>query len=104
MAAGSSDFKQGSMPVEAQKGTFGGFMNLTVYGGGMIAVILLYPILVFCTSLAWFPSLVVTAVFGIVFGVIMKLKGGWFASVIGLCVFLAIMSILIMLLVGRTAV
>lgn len=103
MAAGSSDFKQGSMPVEAQKGTFGGFMNLTVYGGGMIAVILLYPILVFCTALAWLPSLAATAIFGIIFGVAMKLKGGWFASVIGLCIFLGILSLLIKLIFALAA-
>ena len=103
MAAGSSDYKQGSMPVEAQKGTFDGFMNLTTYGGGMIAVLLLYPILVFCTPLAWLPSLFVIAVFGIVLGVALKLKGGWFASVIGLCIFLGIVSIATKLIIGLVA-
>lgn len=95
MATGPSDFKPGTMPVESQTSTFGGFMNLTVYGGSLIAVILLYPILVFCTSLAWLPSLVITGVFGIILGVALKLKGGWFAAVIGLCVFLAIISVII---------
>lgn len=100
MAAGPSDHKIGTMPVESQKGTFGGFMNTTVYGGCMLAVILLFPILVFCTALTWVPSLVLTAVFGIILGVALKLKGGWFAAVIGLCVFLAILSVLVSLFVG----
>lgn len=103
MASGSSDHTIGTMPVESQKHTFGGFMNVTVYGGCLIAVILMYPILVFCTALTWVPSLVLTAVFGIILGVALKLKGGWFASVIGLCVFLAIFSVAISALVGLAA-
>ena len=95
MAAGSSDYKIGSMAVEAQKGTFGGFMSMTVYGSCLIAVLLMYPILVFCTALAWVPSLVLTVVFGIVLGVALRLKGGWFASVIGLAIFLALLSLFV---------
>lgn len=92
MAAGQSDYVQGSMPVEAQAGTFGGFMNLTVYGGSLIAFLLIYPILVFCTPLAWPASLIATVVIGILLGVALKLKGGWFAGIISLSIVLAIFS------------
>lgn len=92
MAATQSDYKQGSMPVEAQSQTFDGFMKLTVYGGALIGFILLYPILVFCTPLAWLPSLAVTVIFGFILGAALRLKGGWYAGVIGLAVFLAIFS------------
>ena len=99
MASGSSDYKIGSMAVEAQKGTFGGFMSMTVYGGCLIAVILFYPILVFCTSMTWVPSLIATIVFGIVLGVALRLKGGWYVSVIGMAIFLAIFSAITVALV-----
>lgn len=93
MASANSDYISGSMPVEAQSSTFGGFMNLTVYGGCFIAFLLLYPILAFCTPMAWLPSLVITAVFGIVLGLIFKLKGRWYAAIIGMSVFLAVFSV-----------
>jgi len=97
MASANSDYKTGSMPIEAQSKTFGGFMNLTVYGGSLVAFILLYPTLVFCTPLAWLPSLIITLVFGIVLGVALKLKGSWFAGIIGLSVLLAIVTLLLTL-------
>ena len=81
------------MPVEAQAKTFGGFMNLTVYGGCMIAFVLLFPTLVFCTPLTWFSSLIISVVFGIVLGLIFKLKGGWYAAVIGVAIVFALASL-----------
>lgn len=93
MASSDSDYEIGSMPVEAQSSTFSWFMNYTVYGGCLIAFILLYPILVFCTPLSWFPSLVMSAVIGIVLGLVFKLKGGWYAAIIGLSVFLALFTL-----------
>lgn len=92
MASANSDYEQGSMPVEAQSRTFGGFMNITVYGGCLIVYLLLYPTLVFSTPLTWLPSLVIAAVVGIILGVIFKLKGGWFATIIGFSIFLAIFA------------
>ena len=93
MASAHSDYKQGSMPVEAQTNTFGGFMNLTVYGSCFIAYLLLYPILVFCTPLAWLPSLVIAAVLGVILGVVFKLKGSWFATIIGMSIVLFVMTL-----------
>lgn len=95
MASANSNYKPGSMPVDAQARTFGGFMNLTVYGACFVVFMLLYPTLVFCTALTWMPSLVISAVVGILLGVIFKLKGGWFAAIIGMSVFLALFSLLL---------
>ena len=93
MASSDSDYVQGSMPVEAQTGTFGGFMNLTVYGGCFIAFFLLFPILVFCTPLAWFPSLIAAVIFGVILGLVFKLKGVWYAAVIVSAIILALASL-----------
>jgi len=97
MASSNSDYETGSMPIEAQAHTFGGFMNFTVYGGSLVAFILLYPILVFCTPLAWLPSLIITFVFGVVLGLALKLKGGWYAGIVGVSIFLAIATLLLTL-------
>ncbi len=78
----ANDYVHGGMDVHAQVKTFQGFMNATVYGGGAIALMLLYPILVFAAGFSWLPSLVATIIVGIVYGMLLKLKGGWHASVI----------------------
>ena len=93
MAAGHSDYTRGKMPVEAQSGTFSGFMGLTVYGGCAIGVILLMPILVFAVHLAWPLALIISFVFGIILGVVFKLKGGWYVFVVGLAILTAIFSV-----------
>lgn len=82
MAAEHSDYVHGTMGVEGHKKTFGGFMGYTVYGGAAIALIVIYPTLVFGTSLSWLASLIITLILGVVLGVALKLKGGWYAGMI----------------------
>ena len=47
MAAGNSDYTHGEMEVTAQEGTFKGFMGMTMYGGALVALIVIMPTLVF---------------------------------------------------------
>lgn len=98
MAAGHSDYTRGKMPVEAQSGTFSGFMGLTVYGGCAIGVILLMPILVFAVRLAWPLALIISFVFGIILGVVFKLKGGWYVGLVVMAIMATIVSFLLSLL------
>lgn len=86
MAAEHSDYTHGTMPVEAQEGTFSGFMSLTTYGGAFIVVALVFPTLIFGVNLAWLPALIASVVLAIVLGVVLKLKGTWYASMIGLAI------------------
>lgn len=95
MAAEHSDYVRGTMPVNDHRGTFGGFMSTTRYGGSLIALIVLMPTLVFGTALTWLPALIVTLVVGIILGISLKLKGGWYAGIIGLSVFTAIICALL---------
>ncbi len=91
MAGAHSDYKKGEMEVDAQRGTFDGFMGLTVYGGGMIALALLFPILtVGGVGLPWFPALIITVVAGIIMGLALKLKGAWYATIIFIAIITAI--------------
>ncbi len=77
-----SDYVKGTMGVGGHKKTFGGFMGFTVYGGAAIALIVIYPTLVFGTPLSWLMSLIVTLIIGVILGVALKLKGGWYAGMI----------------------
>ncbi len=94
MGSGHSDYVHGEMNVDDHKDTFGGFMDWTTYGGAMVALIVILPTLIFCTALTWFPALVVTTIVGIILGVALKLKGGWYALVIGLAVLIAIFCLI----------
>ena len=71
--AANSDYTRGEMPVDAQQGTFAGFMNWTIYGGAFLVVVLLFPTLVFGTSMTWGTSLIATVIVAIVIGLALKL-------------------------------
>ncbi len=95
MASEHSDYVRGTMGVDAHKHTFGGFMGFTKYGGAAIALIVLYPTLVFGTSIGWLAALIATIIVGIVIGIGLKLKGGWYAGVIAAAIPVAISSALL---------
>ena len=82
MAAEHSDYVHGTMGVDGHKKTFSGFMGTTVYGGAALALIVIFPTLVFGTSLGWLKALIVTLIIGVVLGVALKFKGGWYAGII----------------------
>ena len=88
----STDYKRGEMEVTSQQGTFGGFMNGTVYGGSAIVYILLFPICMFAVGLGWMPSLIISVIVALILGVALKLKGAWYVFVIGLAIPTAILS------------
>lgn len=100
MAAGHSDYEHGSMDVNAQSGTFSGFMNGTVYGGGAIGLIVIWAILLFAVGTGWLTAIVATVVLGIVIGVVLKLKAQWYAGVIASGIIIGIGSALASLLAG----
>jgi len=82
MAGGQSDYTRGTMQVDAQSGTFSGFMDGTKYGGALVALCVIMPTLVFAVGLHWFPSLVATLILGFLIGMGLKLKGGWTEKIV----------------------
>ena len=92
MGTESSNYVRGDMDIEEHKHTFGGFMGLTKYGGAAIVMSVLYPTLVFGTPLSWLAALITTLLVGIVVGIGLKLKGGWYAGLIATAVPVAIAS------------
>ncbi len=100
MAAEHSDYVRGTMEVEGHKKTFGGFMGLTVYGGAALALVVIYPTLVFGVNMSWLAALITTVILGVVLGLALKLKGGWYAALVASAVFIAIASALLAALHG----
>ena len=97
MAGGSSNYNRGSMEVEAQTGTFSGFMGGTKYGGALIVLFVLMPTLVFAVGLHWLPALVATVILGFIMGIALKLKGGWYVGIVGLAIATAILCFILSL-------
>lgn len=97
MAAGHSDYDRGSMEITAQKSTFSGFMGGTVYGGSAIALIVILPVLIFAVGMGWFWALLTTFLIGILLGLGLKLKSGWYVGLIGGSIVAAILCFLISL-------
>ena len=100
MASNHSDFIKGTMGVSEHKKTFGGFMGFTVYGGAAVALIVLYPTLVFGTPLGWLPSLIATLILGFILGAVFKLKGGWYVGMIASAIPVGILSLLLSVLMN----
>jgi hypothetical protein len=100
MAGGNSDYQHGTMPLEGHNHTFSGFIKFSAFATAVIAVCLIMPILVFCTSVTWFPALITTFIIGLILGPVLKLGGGWYGTLIALAIVGAIVSVLISALAG----
>jgi len=96
-----SDYKRGEMKIGEQKHTFDGFMGFTVYGGTVIALMLIFAILtVGGVGLGWLPALVITLIIGVVVGIGLKLNGTYFASITGLAIITGIVCAVVGLFTG----
>ncbi len=101
MGGAHSDYKRGDMEVSAQRGTFDGFMGFTVYGGALIALMLIFAILtVGGVGLSWFPALIISLVLGIIVGAVLKLDAAWFASITILAVLTGLVCFIVGLFTG----
>lgn len=94
----ATEYKHGEMPVDGHHKTYNGFMVGSIWGGGLILVICLYAILTFAAGFAWLPSLIATVIIGFLYGLALKMKISWYAAVIALAIFGAIVSIIISVL------
>lgn len=103
MAGGHSDYTRGSMEVDAQAGAFSGFMGGTKYGGSAIALIVILPTLIFAVGLAYFPSLIATVIIGVLIGLGLKLKGGWYVGLVAAAVLTTVLVGLGALLISIAA-
>ncbi len=86
MAATGDDYNRGGMTIAEQKETFSGFMSLTVWGSALTAAIVFALTLIFAAGVAWPVGVLSGAAVGVVAGLVLGLKTGWYAVVVALTV------------------
>lgn len=87
-----SDYTHGEMFVEDHKGTYSGFVHGSMWGGGLIIMIVLMSTLVFAAKFAFLPSLIATFIVGVIYGIVLKMSLRWYAVIVGLAVFTVIVA------------
>lgn len=95
MAGGHSDYTHGTMKMDAHNNTLSGFIRGSAFTTAVIAVSLIMPILVFCTSVTWGPALLISFIIGLILGRVFKLGGSWYGVLIALAIMGAFVSMLI---------
>lgn len=92
-----SDYVHGEMEISEQTRTWEGFLNFTLWGSGLIILILTYASLTVAMGMHWIVALGICAIVGIAGGLFMRMGGAWTATVIamsGLAVFVQLIIIL----------
>lgn len=82
----ASDYTHGDMNIAEQSRTFSGFMRVVVWSCAVLAVGLLFLTLHYAIGMAWFTALGVAFVVGVIIGLVLGMKGGWYATLVGLAV------------------
>ena len=89
-----ADHERGTMDVSEQSRTFSSFMGLSVWFGGITILSVLFLSLTFAAHVGWMVSLIITTIVGIAMGLALKLKAGWYATVIGFAVICFVSAII----------
>lgn len=83
----AADYTRGEMNIKSQKGTFDGFMAVTLWSSLILIISIFYMTLVFAVGADWMGSLIGVAILGIVLGLLTSMKTAWYVTVGGLFVF-----------------
>ena len=81
-----SEYVRGTMPIDGHNKTFVGFAKTSAFLTAFFICTLLMPILVFAAHVNWKPALIVTFVVGVLVARPLKLKAGWYMTLVGLAV------------------
>ncbi len=92
-----SDYVHGEMEIGEQTRTWEGFLTFTVWGSGLLILILAYATFAIALNMNWIVSLFICAAVGIIGGMMMRLGGAWTAAVIGLSGLAVIVQLIIIL-------
>lgn len=92
-----SDYTHGEMEISEQVRTWDGFVNFTLWGSGLIMLILAYASFTVAMGMNWIVALVLCAGAGLVGGFLMRMGDAWTAVVIGLTGLAVLIQILISL-------
>ncbi|MDG1418511.1 MAG: aa3-type cytochrome c oxidase subunit IV [Maricaulis sp.] len=80
----ASDHVPGEMDISAQKSTFDGVMNVTVWSSLLLLMGIFYFTLVFATGADWLSALLGVSALTAAFGFLLNLGGAWYITVVGL--------------------
>lgn len=94
---GESDYVHGKMDIAEQEQTFEGFLKGTVWGSGIIILIVGYATLTLSAGMNWIIALALMAGAGLAGGAFMGMGIAWFAAVIGMTALAVVVQILIAL-------
>lgn len=92
-----SDYTHGEMDIQEQARTWDGFVNFTLWGSGLIMLIVAYATFTVAMGMNWIVALFLCAIAGVLGGMFMGMGGAWIAAVIGLTVLAVIVQLTIML-------
>ncbi len=85
------DYQHGSMEIEEHKETWAHFMHWFTWGGLITLLAVGYATFTLGAGMAWIPALILCAIAGLGIGFVMGMGTAWVATVIGLCVFAAVL-------------
>lgn len=83
----AADHVHGEMNISAQKSTFDGVMDVTVWSSLLLLMMIFYFTLVFATGVDWLAALIGVSGLTAVFGLLLNLGGAWYMTVAGIFVF-----------------
>lgn len=92
-----SDYTHGEMDISEQTRTWEGFVNFTLWGSGLILVILAYATFTVAMGMNWMVALAICAIGGVLGGLFMRMGGAWTAAIValtGLAVFIQVIIVI----------
>jgi len=78
-----SDFVHGNMDIADQKATYEGFITVSLWSSLLIGLLVIFLTLAFSVHLPWMPVLFGCAAIGVVAGILLKMPGSWYGTLIG---------------------
>lgn len=90
-----SDYTHGEMEISEQVRTWGGFVKFTLWGSGLILLVVAYASFTVAMGMNWMVALGLCAIGGLVGGALMGMGGAWTATVIGLTALAILVQLII---------
>lgn len=94
----ADEYTRGEMDVSEHKATFDGVMQVSVFSTLIIGLAVLYLTLVFGGAIGWINALIVSAIIGVLGGVVMKQGALYWVFMAGLAAIAVVAGALVSLL------
>lgn len=88
--AGAANFTRGDMDIHGQKSTFSHFLGVSLWGTLLIIMGVALATIAFAMNMGWFAGLAAYVVIGVVAGLALGMKSGWWMTLIGTTILLGL--------------